>query len=135
VLDPETGVGAYQISGGASGGVLIVALAMAVIIGSFIATSIFAATIFPILVGGLFSYIAMKSYVGNIEGLVKLNKSGVISNQQFNDSINFISTLTIIAGAIGIRGKYKGDALAVLDQAYIAMFNFFVKITTITSNQ
>jgi len=135
ILDAEFGVGAYKISGGGSGGILLVAAATLAIIGSFIVSAILATSLLSILVSGFLSWIAMKSYMVNISDLMALNDSGKISDEQFDGSVKFLSVLTTIGGVIGMRGKLKGDFAVALDQAIIAGINFFVKTAAITAHQ
>jgi hypothetical protein len=93
VLDPETGVGAYQISGGASGGFLIligfVSLAILIMSG-------FAFGAVTGLIGAVFGLLQVRSYLSFLDELAFETNANVRLNQLNSKVITMV--LSAITG-------------------------------------
>jgi hypothetical protein len=104
VLDPETGVGAYQISGGASGGFLILV--------GFIAIAVIA--IAPILLGGL-------SFLSLLGIILAINQAfdfaDRIDNYNPNNTADIngdVFLLVIESVVVGYMAKYAAGASGII---------------------
>jgi hypothetical protein len=139
IIDSGMGVGAYKISGGASGGFALIAVAQLLIVASFLTIAVIAGTLSgAVLVGALFSGLAMDSFTNNINIAFDLQKSGKITTDELNGTIAGLSIFTIIGTLLGIKvnylkklGKRSEADFSLMDQLLITVTNKFFEIAAL----
>ena len=141
LIDTASGAGAYKISGGENGGMLILA-AFSAMIFSFIfsvmavsaVTAVGATLIIPILLLGAGAVFAAVSFASTIDGFLKRFEKGQISQEELVNIVSFTSWLNIAGSALGVifphskSAEINGYMIGLVDAFVNHLHIFFIEL-------
>ena len=117
IFDPDTGDGAFRISGGQNGGVIPFTLAFTAVLLMVIAPfAVLGSSVVLALITAVLSGVGLRSFILAVDAILDSDVSG----EDKNARVTTIASLSIVLSVLGIRGTRPG---AQIDE--IAEFELF----------